>query len=119
MEDEAAPKWIIKPENFPNLEQNFDAECPKVDTTLQTDELYNKFDKMIQTTMDKSFKRKNNKRHVQKSYDILHKDFKPISRELIKFAARGKIQRKVAQQIRDKIHEMNTEKVSSRNAEKL
>jgi hypothetical protein len=25
-EDEAVPKWIIKPENFPNLEQNFAEE---------------------------------------------------------------------------------------------
>jgi hypothetical protein len=42
-----------------------------------------------------------------------------MSKNLIKFAARGKIQRKVAQQIREKIQQLNTEKVSKKNEEKL
>ena len=103
------PKWIIRSEGFKTMERTFDELCD----TIQVDqsnpqETYNNFQKMIETTLDKSFKKTKAKKHSDSFSDQLHKTYRPMCKELTKFASKGKIQRQVAVQYRKKLLKLNS-----------
>ena len=117
---EYVPTWIFKPERFSDMAATFDMRCDSIDTKQEeTQLLYDKFENLVDSTLDMVFK-KNKICHKQESFvNHVHFSYRPLCRKLTEFAARGKIQRKVANQYRSRILKMNTETVASINRAKL
>ena len=115
-----SPKWIFKADGFNTMAQVFDENCDTVEVDeSKPQETYNNFQRMVETTLDKSFKKTKAARKKSAFCDQLHKDYKPVCKELTKFAARGKIQREIALQYRKKLVKLNSDKISTINASKL
>ena len=118
--EEHKAKWIVRPEGFDTMKQIFEEVCDdvKVDES-KPQESYDNFQKMVEMTLDKSFKKTKPKKHEDSFHDQLHKTYKPVCKELTKFASRGKIQREVAIQYRKKLVKLNSIRISAINASKL
>ena len=74
---------------------------------------------MIETTLDECFKKTKPQKSNSSFKGQVHNSLGLLCRNLTKFAARGKVQRKVAEQYRDLILKLNTEKVAEVNNQKL
>ena len=117
--EQGGGNWILDPENFSMMGRIFNDQCPTVHTDRDMQVLYDDVEELIDSTLDRCF-RKTKKSKTTKSFaDTVHHTHKPLCKVLNKFAARGKVQRKVAQQYREKILEMNTVTVSEINNQKL
>ena len=79
-------------------------------------DLYNKFESITLTAMENNLKRKTAK--PTRNF-VVHKKFNHLAKEITKFAAKGKVQRKVARKYREKLLLMNTDEVASKNAANL
>ena len=111
--------WILDPERYSDMSKIFDEQCLLVDIDQDTQPLYDDVENMINETLDQCF-RKTKKRKTDDSFsNSIHYTYKPVCKKLTKFASRGKVQRKVANQYREKILQMNTETVSEINKQKL
>ena len=118
---EYIPKWIIKPEGYKKMVNLFNeySDAITIDPN-NTQQTYNQFENMLHNTLDQCFKKTTNPEYNNKSFkDSVHKIYKPICKILTKFATKGKIQRKVAAEYRARIIQMNTDRVSSLNAQRL
>ncbi len=114
------PKWIIKPEGYTTMEGLFDNHCNKVAVDpAKTQETYDRYEKMIEETLDKSFRKTKMEKQNRSFKDSVNTSLKPLCKKLNQFASRGKAQRKVALHYRSIILQMNSEKVSTMNAQRL
>ena len=116
---ERVPTWIFKPESFSDMAAVFDKECDSFDTNRRPQQLYDDFEKLIDNSLDKVFKKTKNHQKQESFANHVHHSYKHICKKLTEFAARGKIQRKVANQYRARLLQMNTETVASINRAKL
>ena len=82
-------------------------------------QLYNDFEQLIDETLDQCFKKTRSKQTPDSFAETVHHSYKSQCKKLIKFSAKGKVQRKVASQYRECIVQMNAEKVSEINNVKL
>ena len=113
------PTWIFKPECFPDMAAVFDKECDSFDTQKEPQQLYDDFEKLVNGTLDKVFKKTKNHQKQESFANHVHHSYKPICKKLTEFAAKGKIQRKVANQFRARLLQLNTETIASINRAKL
>ena len=112
--------WIYRAENFPRMAEILTEKCSKlVKDNQEAQSLYNSFEEMIETTLDECFKKTKPQKSNSSFKGQVHNSLGLLCRNLTKFAARGKVQRKVAEQYRDLILKLNTEKVAEVNNQKL
>ena len=117
--DENNGNWIFDNERFPIMSRLFDEQCMNVDTEQETQLLYDDVEELIDKTLDQCFKKQTRRKTMDSFADNVHHVHKAACRKLNKFAARGKVQRKVAQSYRERILQMNTETVAAINNQKL
>ncbi len=113
-------QWIIKPNGYSKMEQMFESNCDSVEVDYKNPQkTYNSYESMVDKVLDTSFKTTEEKKNSHSFKNSLDKSLKPLCTKLTQFASRGKVQRKVAVQYRTLIIQMNTEKVSEINAQRL
>ena len=77
---------------------------------------YNKFEYLTMEVMHKTLA---SKQTVKKSGFVIHKKFSFIAKKISSLAKKGKIQRKIAREYREKLLQFQTDMVAERNAENL
>ena len=116
---EEGGNWIFDPEGFSMMSSLFDEKCAHINTDQETQPLYDDMESLIDETLNQCFKR-SLKRKPNNSFAAgVHHTHKNVCKKLTEFAARGKTQREVAKQYREKILQMNTETISEINNKKL
>ena len=111
--------WIFDPEGLSMMSRVFDENCASININQETQPLYDDVENMIDKTLDQCFKRSKKWKGHNTFTTSVHHRHKTICKKLTKFAARGKIQRDVAKQYRDRILQINTETISEINKKKL
>lgn len=101
------------------MESIFNQERTQLVSATDTQQMYDELENIIDSTLDRCFM-KTKKQPARDSFGKrVHHTYKDFCKKLLKFASRGKIQRKVAAQYRDRILQMNTVKVAEMNNLKL
>ena len=109
-------KWNLSAQNLLSFRSEIENQCNDVVVDNNPQDAYNKFESVTLKAMEKTMKAK--PRKPSQSF-VVHKKFSHIAKEISKLASRGKAQRKVARQYREKLLKLNTDAVSSKNAESL
>ncbi len=109
------PKWSLSDEKLSLFQSEFNNKCENIGCE-DPQEMYNKFESVTHMAMDNNLKTKPLR---ASSNFCVHKKFHHVAREITNFAAKGKVQRKVACQYRQKLIQLNTDEIASRNMENL
>ena len=100
---------------YQRMEELFDENCGKIDISQECQQLYDDFEKLTDDTLNKVFKRTTKKQHKDSFTNKIHRTYKTFSKSLTAFAKKGKIQRKVATQYRERILKINSDKIAATN----
>ena len=109
------PKWNLSTKNLAHFKSDSEKQC-NILCEEKSQDAYNQFEGITHKLMEQTLKAK----PVKPSQGfVVHKKFRHLANEITKFASKGKVQRKVARQYREKLLQLNTDLVAGKNAENL